>query len=384
MKVAIIHYWLVGMRGGEKVLEALCDLYPEADIFTHVYDPESVSEKIRRHRVHTTFISRLPRSKKYYRQYLPLMPMALEQLDLSDYDLVISSESGPAKGIIPREDAVHICYCHTPMRYLWNMYTEHYRTAGFLTRAMMPTLCHYLRNWDVSSAARVDAFIANSNAVSARIRKYYRRESTVIHPPVQVEKFTTRSHKPDGDFYLVAGELVRYKRPDLAVEAFNKMGRKLIVVGGGEMQNELSKLAGPTVEVLGRVSFDELQYYLSNAHALIFPGEEDFGILPVEAMASGCPVIAYARGGALDTVEDGVTGVLFDQQSPEAIMDAVWQFEQRAFSPQELRQHANRFDTDRFKSEILNFVEQAIESNRQFPLASRPKTEERQVVAAAE
>ena len=230
MKVAIIHYWLVGMRGGEKVIEALCEMYPQADIFTHVYAPEMVSDKIKQHRIIPTFINALPRATRMYKSYLPLMPLALEQIDLRGYDLVISSESGPAKGVIPSSDALHICYCHTPMRYIWNMYHDYRNGAGRLTRMMMPPLSHYLRMWDVTSAARVDSFVANSATVARRIRRYYRAESVVIHPPVDTDAFSVAPPAEVGDYYLMVGELVSYKRADLAVRAFNEMKLKLVVI----------------------------------------------------------------------------------------------------------------------------------------------------------
>ena len=256
MKVAIIHYWLVGMRGGEKVIEALCEMYPQADIFTHVYVPEMVSDRIRQHRIIPTFINSLPRAARMYKTYLPLMPLALEQLDLRGYDLIISSESGPAKGIIPPSDALHVCYCHTPMRYIWNMYHDYRNSAGRVTRLMMPPLAHYLRMWDVTSAARVDSFVANSATVARRIHRYYGADSVVIHPPVDTGAFSIAAPSELDDYYLMAGELVSYKRPDLAVRAFNEMKLKLVVIGGGEMLEEIRRLAGPTVTVLGSQPFD--------------------------------------------------------------------------------------------------------------------------------
>ncbi|HXC26699.1 MAG TPA: glycosyltransferase, partial [Stellaceae bacterium] len=227
MRVAIVHYWLVGMRGGEKVIEALCEMFPQADIFTHVYVPEAVSDTIRAHRVTTSFINALPASARLYKRYLPLMPLALEQLDLRDYDLVISSESGPAKGVIPPPATRHLCYCHSPMRYLWNMFHDYRRQSGLLTRLMMPPLAHYLRLWDTVSASRVDQYVANSNAVAGRIRRYYGQEAEVVWPPVDVDAFHPVGDDERGDYMLMVGELVAYKRPDLAVEAFNRMGRKL-------------------------------------------------------------------------------------------------------------------------------------------------------------
>jgi len=360
MRVALVHYWLVGMRGGEKVLEALCRLYPNADIFTHVYVPEAVSETIRRHRVRTTFIARLPRPASLYKRYLPLMPMALEQLDLRGYDLVISSESGPAKGVIPAPDAAHVCYCHSPMRYLWNMSHDYWDRSGSLTRALMPGLSHYLRMWDVSTAARVDDFVANSHAVAERIRRYYHRPAAVIAPPVDTHAFAPVPENERGDYYLMVGELVAYKRPDLAVEAFNRSGRPLVVIGGGEMLGALRRISGPNVDVLGPQPFSVVKHHYARCRALVFPGEEDFGIVPVEAMASGRPVIAYARGGATETVLSGLTGVLFDTQSVEAIEEAVKQVEAMTFDPVEIVAHARGFGLERFAAEMGRHVGQVL------------------------
>jgi glycosyltransferase involved in cell wall biosynthesis len=361
MRVAIIHYWFVGMRGGEKVVEALCEIFPQADIFTHVYVPAMVSERIRRHRIIPTFINSLPRAASMYKTYLPLMPLALEQCDLRGYDLIISSESGPAKGVVASPDALHVCYCHTPMRYIWNMYHEYRGGAGRLTRLMMPTLAHYLRAWDVTTAARVDAFIANSVTVSKRIQRYYGRTSTVVYPPVDTAAFTLSAPSEIDDFYLLAGELVAYKRPDLAVEAFNKSGQKLVVIGGGEMLERLRKFAGPTVRVLGQQPFEILRQHLSRCRALVFPGEEDFGIVPVEAMASGRPVIAFAKGGALETVVDGKTGVFFHEQTCESLLSAIRKAEHIAFDSIAISEHAKKFDRQNFlhsmKLEINNLLE---------------------------
>lgn len=348
MRVAIIHYWLVGMRGGEKVIEALCDMYPQADIFTHVYAPDMVSEKIRAHRIVPSFINSLPRAARMYKNYLPLMPLALEQLDLRGYDLIISSESGPAKGIIPPPGALHVCYCHTPMRYIWNMYHEYRDGAGALTRLLMPPLSHYLRMWDVSSAARVDSFVANSTTVAGRIRRYYGADSHVIHPPVDTEAFSPLPAAELGDFYLMAGELVAYKRPDLAIRAFNEMKLKLVVIGGGEMLQEVRRLAGPTITVLGSQPFSVLKDHYARCRALIFPGEEDFGMVPVEAMASGRPVIAYGRGGATETVADGLSGVFFPEQSVASIISAVERLNGLALDPAIIAAHAAQFGRKQF------------------------------------
>lgn len=348
MKVAIIHYWLVGMRGGEKVIDALCEMYPQADIFTHVYVPEMVSDRIRKHRVIPTFINSLPRAAKMYKNYLPLMPAALEQLDLRGYDLIISSESGPAKGVIAPSDAVHVCYCHTPMRYIWNMYHDYRNSAGRVARLMMPALTHYLRMWDVSSAARVDSFVANSATVARRIHRYYGADSVVISPPVDTEAFSIASPTDVSDYYLMAGELVSYKRPDLAVQAFNEMKLKLVVIGGGEMLDEIRRIAGPTITVMGSQPFDVLKQHYARCRALIFPGEEDFGMVPVEAMASGRPVIAFDRGGATETVARGQTGVFFAEQTVEAISAAVKSLANMTIDPEKIAAHAKQFGKDQF------------------------------------
>ena len=357
MRVAIVHYWLVGMRGGEKVIEALCELYPQADIFTHVYVPEMVSEKIRRHRIITTFINALPRAATMYKTYLPLMPLALEQLDLRGYDLIISSESGPAKGVIPPSDAVHVCYCHTPMRYIWNMYHDYRGSAGLVTRLMMPPLSHYLRMWDVTSAARVDSFVANSTTVARRIRRYYGAPAVVVHPPVDTEAFAAAAPSDIDDFYLMAGELVSYKRPDLAVQAFNEMKLKLVVIGGGEMLNKIRQLAGPTVTVMGAQPFDVLRQHYARCRALIFPGEEDFGMVPVEAMASGGPVIAFGKGGATETVLEGVSGTFFAEQSVQAITSAVMRLADSNLDPVRIVEHARQFGREEFLHKMRKHID---------------------------
>lgn len=357
MKVAIVHYWLVGMRGGEKVVEALCEMYPQADIFTHVYVPEMVSDRIRQHRIIPTYINALPRAARMYKSFLPLMPLALEQLDLRGYDLVISSESGPSKGIIPPPEALHVCYCHTPMRYIWNMYHDYRNGAGRLTRLLMPPLSHYLRMWDISSAARVDSFVANSVTVANRIQRYYRRDSVVIHPPVDTEAFSVAAPSELSDYYLMAGELVSYKRPDLAVRAFNEMGSKLVVIGSGEMLDEIRRIAGPTITVMGSQPFDILKEHYSRCRALIFPGEEDFGMVPVEAMASGRPVVAFARGGATETVLQGVSGVFFGEQTVEAICKSVRSLADMECDPSKIAAHARQFGRDQFFNKMRAHID---------------------------
>ncbi len=361
MKVAIVHYWLVGMRGGERVVEALCEMYPQADIFTHVYVPAQVSDRIRRHRVITTFINALPRAAQMYKRYLPLMPLALEQLDLRGYDLIISSESGPSKGIIPPADALHVCYCHTPMRYIWNMYHDYRNSAGRLTRLMMPPLAHYLRMWDVTSATRVDSFVANSETVARRIHRYYGANSTVIHPPVHTGAFSIAPPSELGDFYLMAGELVSYKRPDLAVQAFNEMKLKLVVIGGGEMLEEIRRLAGPTVTVMGSQPFEVLKRHYSRCQALIFPGEEDFGMVPIEAMASGRPVVAFGRGGATETVVNGQSGIFFSEQTVDAISSAVRGLGDFDINPEKIAAHASQFGSEQFFQNMRRHIDTLFE-----------------------
>lgn len=359
MKVAIVHYWLVGMRGGEKVLEAICDLFPNADIFTHVYEPRFISDKLNSRRIQTTFIGKLPYARKMYKQYLPLMPIALEQIDLSGYDLVISSESGPAKGIIPASSALHVCYCHSPMRYIWNMYNKYYDSSSRVVRMMMPPMSHYLRTWDVAAANRVDNFVANSHTVSQRIMRYYRREASVIHPPVDVSAFRPVPASELGDYYLMVGELVSYKRPDLAVQAFTRMNRKLVVIGGGEMLEPLKKAAGPTVTLMGSQPFDVLKHHYARCRGLIFPGEEDFGIVPVEAMASGRPVIAFGRGGATETVLSGKTGIFFDNQTVDDLIDAIERLEAMDLNPADAVSRAADFQRDVFMNRFRTYVERA-------------------------
>jgi len=361
MRVAIIHYWLVNMRGGENVVEALCELYPQAEIFTHVYVPEAVSETIRKHKVHTTFIQRLPKAAKLYQTYLPLMPLALQQLDLRDFDLVISSESGPAKGVVVAPNARHICYCHSPMRYVWDMYPDYLANTGRFKRLLMPPLIHYLRMWDYFTAGGVDHFVANSRYVASRIQRYYRRDATVIAPPVNIHEFSPVNEV--GDFYLMFGQLVTYKRPDLVIDAFNESGRKLIVIGEGEMGASLKKLAGENITFMGRQPFEVVREYLGKCKALVFPGLEDFGIVPVEAMASGRPVIAYGRGGVLDSVVDGETGLFFYEQNVAALNETIDRFEREfeRFDPVKIAAHAVNFNKERFKKDFMVLVDEVLD-----------------------
>lgn len=352
-RVAIIHYWLVGMRGGERVVERLIRLFPDADIFTHVYVPEAVSALIRSRPVKTTFINRLPGAARHYQKYLPLMPMALEELDLRGYDLVISSESGPAKGVIAAPDAFHLCYCHSPMRYIWDHYHDYRETAGRITGYAMPWVFHRLRQWDAISASRVDAVASNSNFIRRRVKMAWGRDSSVVFPPVEVDHFQPSSDVHD--HFLWVGQMTPYKRADLAVEAFNRLGLPLLMVGQGEMVKELKRRAGPNITIVPKLGYDQLRMAYAQARALIFTAEEDFGIVPVEAMAAGRPVLAFGRGGAVDTVKPGVSGLFFDEQNVESLIDGVRAMERwlPSFDPQAAIAHARNFSPEKFDAGIL-------------------------------
>jgi glycosyltransferase involved in cell wall biosynthesis len=362
MKVAIVHYWLVGMRGGEKVLEELCALYPGADIFTLVADKTKLSPALLKHNIKTSFLQKIG-GVKAYQKMLPIMPMALESFDLTGYDLIISSEAGPAKGIIPGPESIHVCYCHSPMRYIWDLYPQYYSKAGSIARFFMTLTSPWLRSWDVTTSSRVDHFIANSTYVAQRIYKFYGREATVINPPVDIRRFEI-SNAPQ-DFYLCAGQITPYKRIDVAVKAFTALGKRLVVAGSGATP-ELKKLAGPTVEFLGTVDDAQMAQLLRDCRALVFPGLEDFGIVPLEALASGRPVVAYGRGGALETVIEGKTGFLFPEQTPEALIAAVERMERHhaAFDPLALRAFAMSFDRQEFRSKLRAYFDQVVLSHR--------------------
>lgn len=357
-RVAIVHYWLVSMRGGERVVERLLRLFPNADIFTNVYDPQKTSATLNKAHIRAGFVNRLPFARRLYQYYLPLMPMSLEGHDLSEYDLVISSESGPAKGVITRPDATHVCYCHSPMRYLWDQYHQYRSEAPAIARGAMPLMYHQLRKWDVSSSARVDRFAANSRFIQQRIRKVWRREAEVIHPPVEVDLFEP-SDKVGPD-YLWVGQMVPYKRPDLAVEAFTANGRPLTMVGVGSMLKKLKARAGPNITFIDHLDFASLRKAYARCRALVLTAEEDFGITPVECMASGRPVVAFGRGGALDSVKAGTTGIFFDRQAPESLIEAVERMEAflESFDPQSAIDHARRFAPEHFDRKIRDLVEE--------------------------
>jgi glycosyltransferase involved in cell wall biosynthesis len=360
---ALVHYWLLNMRGGEKVLEQILDMFPAADVYTHAYDPDRLSATFRKAAVTTTFIAQLPFAKRFYRHYLPLMPMALEAVDLSGYELVISSESGPAKGVLRSPDSLHICYCHSPMRYVWRLGGDT-RAQGGLIGLLSQPLLHYLRQWDLATAARVDHFVANSRNTQRRIAALYRREAEVIYPPVDTRRFEL-APEPE-DFYLVIGELVQYKRVDLAIDAFRELDLPLVIIGDGGDRKQMMRRAGPRTTFLGKADDATVARHMARCRALIFPGEEDFGIVPVEVMASGRPVIAFGRGGALETVVPGRTGVLFNTQTMAGLVEAVREMEERhdRFVPADIQHHARTFDTAVFRERMRDFILIALERFR--------------------
>lgn len=360
MKVAIVHDYLMQMGGAEKVVEVLHDLFPTAPIFTSAYHADAMPASYRSWDIRTSFLQRLPFKTRSHRAALLLYPAAFESFDLSRFDLVISSSSAFAKGVVTGPDTIHICYTHTPMRFAWapRSYLKEERLAR-LARPFLGPALHYLRNWDALSSMRVDYHIANSNTVARRIIKFYRRDCEVIFPPVETARFHISPAVED--YYLMVTRLAPYKRLELAVEACTKLGRPLKIVGGGRYGRELQKIAGPQVEFLGRVSDAALPDLLARAKAYILPGEEDFGISPVEANASGRPVIAFAAGGALDSQIDGVTGVLFPQPTAQSLMDAMQRADALEFDPQSIRKHAEKFDTRCFRLAMQDVIERALD-----------------------
>ena len=369
LRVAIVHYWYVGRAGGERVVEALAEVFPQADLFALVVNREVLAPILQQRKLQTSFLQQIPGAKRFHRHFLFLQPFALEQFDLSDYDLVISSESGPSKGVITSSRTCHICYCHSPMRYIWEMYPQYRRAMNPLVGTIFSMVAHYMRLWDVASARRVDYFVANSHFIASRIHKYYGRDSAVIHPPVEsnAESLTAVS----GDYYLAVGRLVDYKRFDLAVSACTELGRPLRVIGDGPQYKALRKIAGPRVEFLGKVSDRELRKNLAGCRALLFPGEEDFGIVPVEAQSFGRAVIAYGSGGALETVRgvfpgcafvDNPTGLFFTDQSTSNLVRAILDFESNEdkFCPESIREHSLQFGSEIFKNRFAKFVRFAV------------------------
>ncbi len=361
LRVALVHDWLTGQRGGEKVLEALAEIFPEAPIYTLFHFKGSQVEAIEKRRIETSFLQRMPFLRRRYRWYLPLYPLAIELFNLQDYDLVLSSSHCVAKGVIPPPDALHVSYIHSPVRYAWNQYDAYFssRRLSPLTRPIIPNRIHKLRIWDVTSSARVDHFLANSRAVARRIEKYYRRTAEVVHPPVDTEFFRPAESDGARDYDLIVSALVPYKKIDVAVAAYNRLGLPLKIVGDGPEEKSLRRQAGPKVELLGSRSSAEILELYRGARLVIMPGEEDFGIAAVEAQACGTPVVAYARGGALETVLDGRTGLLFDPLTPEAIAASLDKFRTLEFNKSTLRGHALGFARDVFKDRIAASIRRA-------------------------
>jgi glycosyltransferase involved in cell wall biosynthesis len=359
-RTALVHHWLLRMTGAERVVETMCEALGSPDLYCVIANRERLSPSLRSRVIQPSFLQSFPGVLKHHPLYAGLFPLAVELFDLHEYNLVISSDASTAKGIITRPEACHICYCHSPMRYVWNLFHQDLGRCAPFFRPFAALWAHYVRLWDYSASARVDYFIANSQAVRARIWKYYRRDSHVIHPPCDVSRF--RVSESQGDYYLCVGRLVGYKRFDLAVEAFNTNGKHLVIAGEGSESHRLKRLARGRIDFLKWVSDDELTELYSRCKALILPGEEDFGIAPLEAQASGRPVIAYGRGGVLDTVVPGKTGLFFQQQSPEHINAAIKQFEDssKSFDPNLIREHASKFSKEIFKQQFLSHVEQCL------------------------
>ena len=361
MRVALVHDYLTELGGAERVLQSLCELYPHAPIYTLLYDEQATAGAFRGRRVHTSFLQNLPFARKHHRAYAWLMPLAVEQFDLSCYDLVLSDSASYAKGVITKPRTTHISYCHTPIRYAWDDSHRYVREFGnsMLSRPFIPLFLNYLRLWDAEAAHRVDAFIANSSFVKERIRKYYGVDARVIHPPVDVGFFAKVAYNPK-EYFLVAGRLVAYKRFDLAIRAFNELKLPLVVAGEGPELGKLKKLAGSTVKFTGRVNDEDLRELYSGARALVFPQEEDFGITAVEAMAIGCPVIGYRGGGALEHIVEGKTGIFFDHERPSTLAVAIKQFSRMRFDTEFIRKHAGKFSKEKFKQHMQSAVEQVL------------------------
>jgi len=363
MRVALVHDWLTGLLGGEHVLEQLCLLYPEADVFTLVHERGTCGPIIESRRIATSFLDRLPR--EHYRRYLPLFPVAIRSLDLRGYDFIVSTSHAVAKGCRPPRDALHVSYVHTPMRYVWDQFDAYFGPgrADLATRFAAHLVAPYLRAWDVRSTKSVDGIIANSHFVAERIRRSWGREAdAVVYPPVDTARFTETSEGPE-DYALIVSALVPYKRIELAVEAFTREGRRLLIAGDGPSRAGLQARTGPTVRFLGSVAQEELPRLYARARFFVLPGEEDFGIAPVEAQAAGRPVLALGRGGALETVVGGETGLFFSEPTVEALRDGIAQMHREKWDPQRIRANALRFDVARFRPELESAID-SIRSSR--------------------
>ncbi|WP_411824087.1 glycosyltransferase [Leptospira sp. 'Mane'] len=356
MKIAIIHDWLTGMRGGEVVLDSLLKAYPTADLFTLFYSKGKLNGRIENRRITTAFTDNLPFKEKYYRYYLPLLPTAIESLDLRGYDVVISSSHCVAKGVIPHPNTFHMSYVHSPMRYVWDMYYDYFPNRSGLKFFLFQSIANYLRTWDVASSQRVDYFTCNSHFVGKRIQKYYRRDYQVIPPPCLSEEFRVQDYSKE-DYYLMVSAFAPYKKIDLAIEAFTKNKKKLILIGGGQEESKLTKNLPSNIIWKKGIPRQEVLDYYKRARGFIFPGMEDFGITPVESQAYATPVIAFGQGGALETVVSGKTGVFFKEQTVEALNIAIQESESISYKRTEFQKSINRFTEEKFVSEIRKAVD---------------------------
>ncbi|MGH7263751.1 MAG: glycosyltransferase [Candidatus Rokuibacteriota bacterium] len=363
MRVALVHDWLTGIRGGERVLEALVALYPSATLHTLVHVPGSVAPPIEGRPIRTSFIQRLPGAPRRFRYYLPLFPLAVERLDLSGYDLVVSTSHCVALGVRPPPSACHVAYSFTPMRYAWEFRDEYVRRVPAGARWAARTLLDGLRRWDRAAGRRVPYLACISRHVAARIRAAYGREPRVIYPPVRTDRFQPAGEP--GPEFLCVSAFAPYKRLDVAVDAFTRLGWPLMVIGAGPDEARLRRRAGPSVRFLGRQDDAALARAYARCRAFVFPAEEEFGIAPLEAMAAGRPVIAYRRGALTETVVEGVTGVFFDEQTPDALVDALRRFEVSGFSAEKIRAHALRFDETRFRDEMRTFTDECLAAGRE-------------------
>jgi glycosyltransferase involved in cell wall biosynthesis len=370
MRVAIVHHWFLSRAGGERVFDTIASMFPTADVFTLFLDKEKFSAALHNRKITTSFLDKIPAAQKAHRHLLPFYPLAVEMLDLTGYDLVISSDSGPMKGVLTDPHSTHICYCHSPMRYLWDGHSNYHRSMSPLIRAIFGITSHYVRNWDYSAAQRVDHFIANSNYVAARIRKYYRRESTIIHPPINTSgSYLSTRHD---NYYLAVGRLVPYKRTDVIINACIKLGRKLVIVGDGPERKKLERHSPKNIEFRGELDDSALRNLYARARALLFAADEDFGLVPLEAQCYGRPVIAFGKGGSLETVigtfapireqtsdkDAAMTGVFFDAQTADSLATAILSFEssEENFLPMDARNHARKFDTAVFVDRLRSFI----------------------------
>lgn len=359
MKLALVHDYLIQYGGAERVLQAFHDIWPDAPTYALLHDPKRFDGIFNKQEIRTSPLQGIPFSKRHYKWLMPFMPTATERYDLSEFDIVLSSTSAFAKGIITRPETLHICYCHTPTRYLWSDTHSYISEQGlpWPIKNLMPLVLSSIRSWDRMAADRVDYFVANSDTVRRRIRKYYRHDSTVIHPPV--DTFRYRIADNIDDYYVAGGRLVAYKRFDIVVRAFNKLGIPLKIFGEGPELDYLRKMAAKNIEFVGRISEAEKCELYSHGIAYLHPQEEDFGITPIEAMAAGRPVIAYSKGGALETVIDGVTGTLIHEQSWEELANAVIRFEPEKYDPETIRHHAQQYDIEEFKRKMKDLVDQS-------------------------